>query len=56
VIRREGIDVLANVLEVDVRETDWACAETLWVGDRSVRSTANTDGPDRMYVLDVRGC
>jgi hypothetical protein len=54
--RREGVEILVNDLRVAERESDLACALTLYEGAGSVKSDAAIAGPDRIYVLDLRPC
>ncbi len=48
----EGVEILINDIQIDERETDLACAATLWEGDIDLAG----GGPDRMMVLDLRPC
>lgn len=56
IARREGVDILVNDLKVEYRNNELACARTLYEGAGSVQANAETAGPDRVYVLDLRPC
>jgi hypothetical protein len=52
----DAVDFLVGDFTDRRRETELACAETLWQGDLTLRPDAAEYGPDRVYVLDVRPC